>query len=493
EIAVATIINPNWSRNNRSVLSASCILRIIICKTQLLVWHINIEMPLPQQPQPSRVNILELKAQIEKRIGHERAERYFGLLKRYFSSHKPNKVEFDKLCKPTIGAENIRLHNQFVLSILKNASQSKDPPPAALQETSKPVKGVRRKPSSNSSSVGSEDGSLQNSSSPSSTAWANGDAFPPSPRKGRSSTRDRKGRDRPSPLGPHGKTDPSAPFGTVSSDMAVKGLENGGVHSCDLYRPVHRPPGAAEQPKAEINNFIQRSPKRQRIKSPIPQEQISVDSKAPIEIVTVEDGEEVEQMEEDDKSTVWVESPLRAPLGVPYCPGSVGAARRALYNSPISYLMLSSSNGNEGFVSNEQLPDTETLQRKMEQRGASEGMQNVPFNTANLLNHAVNTRLMNLIKSVIDLRRARSCQEQDKLALSKQNHCKVGHGVNGVWPGHSMQIQSTGTSMEAVQARSHPPISLLEFKVAMELNPQQLGEDWPLQLEKICLRVSEEE
>ncbi|THG07917.1 hypothetical protein TEA_021089 [Camellia sinensis var. sinensis] len=29
------------------------------------------------------------------------------------------------------------------------------------------------------------------------------------------------------------------------------------------------------------------------------------------------------------------------------------------------------------------------------------------------------------------------------------------------------------------------PISLLDFKVAMELNPQQLGEDWPLLLEKI--------
>ncbi|GLJ14107.1 hypothetical protein SUGI_0226240 [Cryptomeria japonica] len=455
-------------------------------------------MPLPQQPQPSRVNILEVKLQIEKRIGHERAERYFGLFQRYLHSTKLNKVEFDKLCKPIIGAENIRLHNQFILGIFKNASQSKDPPSPALLGTSKPVKGVRKKPSSNSSSIGGEDGSLQNTLSPSvsptailpapnSTAWSNGDAFPQSPRRGRSSTRDRKGRDRPSPLGPHGKTDLSAPLGAVNNEVAVKGSENGGPNSCDLYRPL-RLPGAAEQPKAEINNFILHSPKRQRIKSPIPQEHV------PVEVVTVEDGEEVEQVDDDDKSTIRVESPLLAPLGLPFCSVSVGAARRAPYNSPISYLTPSSSHRHEDFVSNEQLPDSETLQKKMEQRGSSEGIQNVSFNSANLLNHAVDTHLINLIKSAIDLRRARSCHEQDKLVLSKQNPCKVAHGVNGVWPGHSMPVQSTGVSMEAAQkARSHPPISLEEFKVAMELNPQQLGEDWPLQLEKICFRVAEEE
>lgn len=463
----------------------------------MLVWHFNIEMPLPQQPQPSRVNILELKVQIEKRIGHERAERYFGLLKRYFFSHKLNKVEFDKLCKPTIGAENVSLHNQIILATLKNASQSNEPPSPALQSTSKPVKGVRKRPSSNSSSIVSEDGSLQNTLSssvspagtlpaPNSTAWPNGDAFPQSPRRGRSSTRDRKGRDRPSPLGPHGKADLSAPLGTANNEVAVKGSENGGVNSCDLYRPL-RSSGAAEQPKSDINNFMLHSPKRQRIKSPIPQEHVSV------EVVTVEDGEEVEQVDDDDKSTIRVESPLRAPLGLPFCSGSVGAARRASYNSSISYL-TPSSHQHEDFVSNEQLPDSETLQKKMEQRGSSEGVQNVSFNSSNFLNHAVDTHLKNLIKSAIDLRRARSGHEQDKLVLSKQNPCKVGHGVNGVWPGHSMPMQSTGMSMEVAQkARSQPPISLQEFKVAMELNPQQLGEDWPLQLEKICMRVADEE
>jgi hypothetical protein len=33
---------------------------------------------------------------------------------------------------------------------------------------------------------------------------------------------------------------------------------------------------------------------------------------------------------------------------------------------------------------------------------------------------------------------------------------------------------------------------MLDFKVAMELNPQQLGEDWPLLLEKICMHSFED-
>ncbi|CAM8962221.1 unnamed protein product [Rhodiola kirilowii] len=32
-----------------------------------------------------------------------------------------------------------------------------------------------------------------------------------------------------------------------------------------------------------------------------------------------------------------------------------------------------------------------------------------------------------------------------------------------------------------------PALSLLDFKVAMELNPHQLGEDWPSIFEKICM------
>ncbi|KAH7837984.1 hypothetical protein Vadar_020452 [Vaccinium darrowii] len=54
-------------------------------------------------------------------------------------------------------------------------------------------------------------------------------------------------------------------------------------------------------------------------------------------------------------------------------------------------------------------------------------------------------------------------------------------------------FHSTTRQMEGMQdGKPHCTVSLLDFRVAMQLNPQQLGEDWPLLLEKICIRLSEE-
>lgn len=446
---------------------------------------------MPPREQPSRINTLELKAQIVKRIGPERALRYFDCINNYFS-RRLGKIEFDKLCSSAIGVENLCLHNNLVKAIVFNAVHGTPPPQPAVQDTAKPVKGVRRKPIS--PCVGNEDGSPQNSPSPThppvATVWANGDAFPSSPRKGRSG-RDRKARDRPSPLGPHGRADHSAPQGVVSDEVAVKCSENGDLNSCDLHRPQQCPPGTAEQPEAETDSILPPL-KRQRVKNTAPQEQISTDSKVATEAVTVEDGEEAEQV--DDKSTIWIESPLQAPLGVPFCPGSVGAARRAPHNGSISYLTTTLSNQGEGFDNSEFLPDTEMLHGQMERIATAEGLQGVSMDCAKLLNIGLDSFLKKLIESGIDLRGARLRHDQGKLGPPKQNQYKLGPVVNGFWPPHSMQLQSTSTLTEApLKARSRPPLSLLEFKVAMELNPQQLGEDWPLQLEKINSHVSEEE
>lgn len=445
---------------------------------------------MPPREQPTRINTLELKAQIVKRVGSERALKYFDYLNRLFSG-RLGKIEFDKLLCLSIGVENIGLHNKLFRGILLNAYQGTPPPQPAVQDTAKPVRGVRRKPIS--PCVGNEDGSPQNSPSPThppvATVWANGDAFPSSPRNRRSG-RDRKARDRPSPLGPHGRADHSAPQGVVSDEVAFKCSENGDLISCDLHRPLHCPPGTAEQPEAETDSILPPL-KRQRLKITTPQEQISADSKAATEAVTVEDGEEAEQV--DDKSTIWFDSPLQAPLGVPFCPGSVGAARRAPHNGSVSYLTTTLSNQDEGFDNSELLPDTETLHRQMERIAAAEGLQGVSMDCAKLLNNGLDSFLKKLIESGINLRGARLCHEQGKLGPPKQNLCKLGPVVNGFWPPHSMQLQSASTLMEApLKARSRPPLSLLEFKVAMELNPQQLGEDWPLQLEKINSHVSEE-
>ncbi|CAN8257945.1 unnamed protein product [Cochlearia groenlandica] len=118
----------------------------------------------------SRSNVVEIKAFIYQKIGHQRANTYFQHLGKFLTS-KLSKSDFDKLCVNTIGREHVPLHNRLVRSILANASNAKSPPPPRYSN---------KKPANHSSLCGGDS------------------AFP---RKCRS----RKFRDRPSPLGPLGK------------------------------------------------------------------------------------------------------------------------------------------------------------------------------------------------------------------------------------------------------------------------------------------------
>nr|KYP37899.1 hypothetical protein KK1_040881 [Cajanus cajan]KYP37900.1 hypothetical protein KK1_040882 [Cajanus cajan] len=166
----------------------------------------------------------------------------------------------------------------------------------------------------------------------------------------------------------------------------------------------------------------------------IPAQKPRIHGKGPTAVSIVEDGEEVEQLNRLNFSR----SPLIAPLGIPYCTASVGGARKAL---PV--------NSTGDFISccdNGRLSDTDTLRKRMEQIATVQGLGSVSMECANTLNNVLDVYLKRLIRSCIDL----------------------------------------------VGARSPVSVSLRDFKVAMELNPQQLGEDWPLQLEKISMQSFEE-
>ncbi|KAK8641943.1 hypothetical protein V6N13_011310 [Hibiscus sabdariffa] len=80
--------------------------------------------------QHSRINLIELKAQLMKRLGPERSKQYFHYLNKLLSL-KLSKVEFKKVCFRVLGRENVRLHNLLICSILKNACNAKVPPPPA--------------------------------------------------------------------------------------------------------------------------------------------------------------------------------------------------------------------------------------------------------------------------------------------------------------------------------------------------------------------------
>ncbi|KAG0466788.1 hypothetical protein HPP92_017748 [Vanilla planifolia] len=124
-------------------------------------------MPLPPA-MPARVDLGELKFKLAKRLGPERARRYFSYLHRLLSQ-KLSKAEFDKLCFITLGRENLSLHNQLIQSVIKNAFQAKRPPPQRkILQREEVLKSVRP------------------------PVWFNGNILPKSPRKQRSGTQKSK-------------------------------------------------------------------------------------------------------------------------------------------------------------------------------------------------------------------------------------------------------------------------------------------------------------
>ncbi|KAI6701454.1 hypothetical protein NL676_015778 [Syzygium grande] len=328
--------------------------------------------------QCGRVDTLELKALIVRRIGHQRAEKYFDQLKKLFAS-SISKSEFNRLCTQTIGRETIPLHNQLIRSILKNACLAQSPP-------------CHQK------------GGLQS---------LHGFAFPPSPRKIRSlGNRSCKFKDRPSPLGPLGKPQ------TVASEALVhKTLE--------------------QQSPTELQ---------------------SLGSKPPAEIASVEDGEEVEQLA--GSPGVQSRSPVTAPLGISVNFGGTG---KSIFNT--------SPHGRynaETCLNRSELPDTSSLRSIMERKLEMEGIK-VSVNCANLLNNAVDAYLKRLIGPCISLAGSKHGYQHSGRWDDRIVNCRSGMG-----PGRS--VQSPAKSVCA---------SVLDLRSAMELNPEILGENWSVQLEKI--------
>lgn len=415
-----------------------------------------------QPQQGSRIDLGDFKAQIVKRIGAERSKKYFYYLSR-FLNQKLSKSDFDKSCQRILGRENLPLHNQLILSILKNACQAKTAP--SVHEA-----GAAKSSLQNAKSPVREDGhDLSGSHGPNHNQnvpiWSNG-ILPVSPRKVRSGMR--KLKDRPSALAPNGKVE-SGLHQIMSVDENGNKMigENGALTPHDYQRPMQHLLSVAEQPEIDREGMLR------------PTEKLRLPRRDQTEGANIQGVEEVGQANHYNLST----SPLLAPLGIPLCSASIGGSRKAM---PVS----SSSDFINCFESG-QLSDTETLRKRMEQIAAAQGLGEVSTECANLLNNRLDVYLKRLIKSCMELVRSRSNHEPITYPLHKQQF--QGKAVNGMWPNNHLHMQSSGGPPEALQEqRSRSSVSLLDFKVAMELNPQQLGEDWPLLLEKICMQSFDE-
>ncbi|KAF8406569.1 hypothetical protein HHK36_008657 [Tetracentron sinense] len=116
-----------------------------------------------------------------------------------------------------------------------------------------------------------------------------------------------------------------------------------------------------------------------------------------------------------------------------------------------------------------ELPDSRSLRNRLEWKLEMEGLS-ISIDSTNLLNNGLNEFLKRFIKPSMELAKSRCGHDH-----LKQVNDRLITSLNG------MQ-----RSTQIIYA------SLLDFQVAMELNPHIIGEDWPAQLEKVCLRASEE-
>ncbi|KAK9163700.1 hypothetical protein Syun_004602 [Stephania yunnanensis] len=350
----------------------------------------------------SRVDTLELKAQIIRRVGHQRAEAYFNHLNKLLSL-KLRKSEFHKQCVATIGRENIALHNKLIVAIIKNACLAKVPPP---------------KESKLEDSLNSK---FRNGYHRSNLQSLCRDAFPQSPRRCRSSNfRDRKFRDRPSPLGPSPRI-----HSTVCDESAPRTQEQ--QSGTDLFSPASRPLG---------------------------------------EVVSVEEGEEVDQVAVSP--SVQSRSPVKAPLGI-----SISSSRVRKKGLRSSFL---SGIHHETCRDSYMLPDAGSLRRRLEQKLEGEGLE-LSMDCIDLLNSGLDAFLKRLVKPCMELAASR-CRNE----YLKQVQSQVTPALYGV------------LSKRLMMQRPNQPISasLLDFQVALQLNPHLLGEAWPTLLEKVCLNQPDE-
>jgi hypothetical protein len=397
--------------------------------------------PAPQsQQQNGRIDLRELKAQLEKRVGPDRSRRYFGYLNGYLSE-RLSRQDFEKLCLQTLGKENLQLHNRLIRSVLYNAYQAKCPPPPS--DVGRPV-GASVKKVSQAAEV---------------LNTCNGDARLSQVQGSRpiGTLQDHALKNRMHNMGPNCRVPAAVNHNQVAH--AVSGsLDNGALSPLELKRPVHSQQcepaePLAKHPRVDQNLILQRR---------------SMSSTA-------------------EHSAEILKSHVRAPLGIPFCSASVGGARKF----PQPPIGASDGRFNSSFEHGE-LSNTELLHSRMEKTAETLGLAGVTMDSAELLNCALDKYLKNLIRSSVQLVGG-SVQGDARKGTPSYKQQAYGKQINGVLLPNQVHMQSSsGSSGATNEIRSNHLISINDFKVAMQLNPQQLGEDWPILLEKICLCSSEE-
>ncbi|CAM0904971.1 unnamed protein product [Alopecurus aequalis] len=344
-------------------------------------------LPSSAVRQNSRIDLREIKSNIVKTIGPDRAKKYFQHLERFLSA-KLSKNEFDKLCLLALGRENLPLHNYLIRSILLNACASSGPPTINAFKTAGDVT------------------SSEHTLVP--PVW-NGDALSKHVKDKQSLSRSVNTLTQHSVL-THGET-------------IIR--ENGAPNLIGLKR--HR--------QVQQSQLVEPLTKRSCVgKAPL-NFHGSLHSNVPSAI----DAREISG--EDTKQHAQV--PLQAPIGIQF-----SAANFCQTRKPSALASVNSDDSSVSCYDHGELCDTLSLKKRMEKSAQAEGLEGVSVECADLLNNGVDVFLKQLIGSCVELVGARSQHGKFSHAALKQQLCRK--LINGVSMQNHANVQGgivpTGTT-----------------------------------------------
>lgn len=341
--------------------------------------------------------------------------------------------------------------------------------------------GVRRKP--NTTLPGADDGPTV-SAGIQQGGRSNGDpGFTISPRKGRSVIRDRKGAERPSPLGSH-----RADVSTGTDDDTSRAMENGhGSSAPDLLRPLQSSQHSAEQPEAW---HASHPAKRARYEEDHVQDGKVEGDGAGADV-------EHEDEEEDDGKTIWLaSSDVTVPLGIPFCRPSAGGARMVpavpMPPGPVTLSMLGYASDDEESAENS-LPSVENIRQRVQMGPCLEyGLEGCNADSVHIIRAALDMYLRRIIQTAVEHNQMKRSSHRE--GLGKDNGGASGHADKavGMNEGGFARVASgwnPPADGEKEDEQAQATISPLDFYVAMDLHRSSLGVNWAFLLEKISLRV----
>ncbi|GJM95345.1 hypothetical protein PR202_ga12067 [Eleusine coracana subsp. coracana] len=224
-----------------------------------------------------------------------------------------------------------------------------------------------------------------------------------------------------------------AATGNSQTSTVSNGTLNGGVLAARRMRPVT----TRERRFADKPSPLGKSP----LGHPGPGEFVSTGSKAPQEVISVEDGEEVDQAR-GSPVCVQSRSPIRAPFGIATVQNSQPSTSCSLdvcYNSG-------------------ELPDSQLLLRLLEDKLKDLGLT-LPRESADILNSGLNVYISEMLKACLGVAKARG----NKTRMYPPNGSSAAAVNSGKH--HGIPVEA-GCSYQA---------SLLDLWTAVQSNDQLVG------------------